>query len=350
MAMNPFVVDDGDQSNPFASTDETRINPWGGGGGGGGGNNSGSTPQLAGGGSRYGPSAGKTATPPPATPSPAAARQSTATNNAASSSSSSRYKTATTTTAPSGPESNSGGAPLSREMELQRREADVAQREARLKDRERAVGTHDVPNWPKFKPMIYHDIEKEIPLRGRWLVKRVYMAWILAVIVYLVNCIAAFSLLVTNASSGGVTFGISLLILLVGTPVSFVFWYRPLYNGVKGDSSSSFFFFWFNYGAHLGVAALLAVGIPGGVILTLAQFKNNLPSAIICMISSALLIFEVFYGSWQIKSASVYFRSRGMSAEQAKTEAVTGFASSKAGRDIAGAAVKSAVANEVRRT
>ncbi|KAJ3151487.1 Secretory carrier-associated membrane protein 5 [Geranomyces variabilis] len=340
MAMNPFVVDDGDQSNPFASTDETRINPWGGGNN----NNSGSTTQLAGG-SRYGPSAGKTtATPPPATPSPAAARQSTANNNTAPSSS--RYKTATTT-APSGPDTS--GAPLSREMELQRREADVAQREARLKDRERAVGTHDVPNWPKFKPMIYHDIEKEIPLRGRWLVKRVYMAWILAVIVYLVNCIAAFSLLVTNASSGGVTFGISLLILLVGTPVSFVFWYRPLYNGVKGDSSSSFFFFWFNYGAHLCVAALLAVGIPGGVILTLAQFKNNLPSAIICMISSALLIFEVFYGSWQIKSASVYFRSRGMSAEQAKTEAVTGFASSKAGRDIAGAAVKSAVANEVRR-
>ncbi|KAJ3163469.1 Secretory carrier-associated membrane protein 5 [Geranomyces michiganensis] len=346
MAMNPFVVDDGDQSNPFASTDETRINPWGGGGG------SAPPPAAAtttatasryGGGGGGGGASSKPLAVPPATPSPAA----------------SRYKTSTTTTAPAGMDNsnnNNYNAPpqLSREMDLQRREADVAQREARLKDRERAVGTHDVPNWPKFKPMIYHDIEKEIPLRGRWLVKRVYMAWMLAITSYIINAIACFSLLVTNASSGGTTFGVSLLILLVGTPVSFVFWYRPLYNGVKNDSSAQFFFFWFNYGAHLGVAALLAVGIPGwggaGVILTLAQFKNNVGSAILCIIASSLLIFQVVYGTWQIRSASVYFRSRGMSAQQAQEEAVTGFASSKAGRELAGTAVKTAVANEVRRT
>lgn len=111
--------------------------------------------------------------------------------------------------------------------------------------------------------MIYHNIDEEIPERGRWLVKRVYGAWYLAVIAYLMNAVAAFSCLVTKGEQGGSTFGLALVILLIGTPVSFVFWYRPLYNGVKNDSSISFMFFWFNYGFHLAVVALLAVGIPG---------------------------------------------------------------------------------------
>ncbi|KAI8922258.1 scamp family-domain-containing protein [Powellomyces hirtus] len=341
MAMNPFVVEEGNE-NPFASSDNTAANPWG------------SSDKPAASTSRWGKKA-DLAPAPPATPSPAASHNRGGSNAPnATASGSGRYKSASNndySTSNSNTTTDGGG--MTRELELQRREADVAQREARLRDRERAVGTFNPPNWPKCRPMIYHDIEKEIPVRGRWLVKRIYLAWMLAVIVYLVNSIAAFSLLVTGAASGGVTFGISLVILLVGTPVSFVFWYRPLYNGVRAESSASFFFFWFNYGAHLCVAVLLAVGIPGwggaGVIITLAQFKVNVPSAIICLISSALLIFEVIFGTWQIKSASMYFRSRGMTAEKAKEEAVVGFASSQAGRDLAGAAVKSAAATELKR-
>ncbi|KAJ3006612.1 hypothetical protein HKX48_009554 [Thoreauomyces humboldtii] len=344
MSLNPFVVED---ENPFASTNSVAApaNPWG--------NGAGPT-QAAN--RNWGNSQSNSNDPPIVTPSPAAThgRSNTGSSSITPAALANRYKQdphagITAVGSSSGP-----AGTANREVELQRREADVAIREARLKDRERAVGTFDKPNWPSCYPLVYHDIEKEIPVRGRWLVKRVYLGWMLAVLVYFVNCIAAFCLLVTNASSGGVTFGVSLLILLVGTPVSFVFWYRPLYKAVRADSSAGFFFFWFNYGCHLAVAVLLAVGIPGwggvGIILTLAQFKNNTGVAVIGCISSALLIFEVFYGTWQIKSASAYFRSRGMSAEQAQTEAVVGFTSSKAGRDLAGTAVKTAVANEVRRT
>ncbi|TPX67052.1 hypothetical protein SpCBS45565_g04006 [Spizellomyces sp. 'palustris'] len=236
-----------------------------------------------------------------------------------------------------------------RELDLEKREAEVRLKEAQIAEREKQLNAFQIPNWPKFRPMIYHDIEKDIPEGGRWLVKRVYWAWYLAVLVYFVNAIAAFSLLVTKGEAGGATFGLALIIFLIGTPVSFVFWYRPLYNGVKQDSSISFFFFYFNYGFHLGVAALFAVGIPGwggcGVILALSQLGKNVPSGVLCAISAGLFIFECVYGLWQIKNATVYFRSKGMSAQQARNQAVAGFAGSKVGKELAGQAVKTAVAD-----
>ena len=54
---------------------------------------------------------------------------------------------------------------------------------------------------------------------------------------YVMNFIAAFSLLVTKGNGAGSTFGLALMIMLIGIPVSFVFWYRNLYNGVKRDRS-----------------------------------------------------------------------------------------------------------------
>jgi hypothetical protein len=68
-----------------------------------------------------------------------------------------------------------------------------------------------------------------------------------------------------------------------------------------------------------------------------------------CAISSALLIFEVVYGLWQIKAVSGYYRSKGMTAEQAKQQALQGVAQSGFGRELAGAALKSSMAPDMRK-
>jgi hypothetical protein len=62
-----------------------------------------------------------------------------------------------------------------------------------------------------------------------------------------------------------------------------------------------------------------------------------------------LLIFEVLFGLWQIKAVSGYYRSKGMTAEQAKQQALKDVAQSGFGRELAGVAVKSAVAPDVRK-
>ncbi|KAJ3055049.1 Secretory carrier-associated membrane protein 5 [Rhizophlyctis rosea] len=244
--------------------------------------------------------------------------------------------------------SDSGKTP--RELEVERREAAVRMREEALQRREADLA-YLKPNWPKFRPMVYHDIDKDIPESGRWLVKRVYGSWWLALITYIVNCVAGFSCLVTKAEQGGSQFGVALIVMAVGIPVSFVFWYRPLYQGVKLDRSLSFFFYFFNFACHLAIMALFAVGVPGwggsGVIITIAQLGNNVGSGVICAIATGLLIFQCVYGLWQIKAATAYYRSKGLSVDQARNEAITGVAKTQVGRDLAAEALKSQVAGRV---
>ncbi|KAJ3211415.1 Secretory carrier-associated membrane protein 5 [Dinochytrium kinnereticum] len=232
----------------------------------------------------------------------------------------------------------------SREAEIERREAELRHREAKLAEKESQLGDHHPPNWPPCKPMVYHDIQNDIPETGRWLVKRLYMAWYLSCAAYLANFAAAFALLVVKAENAGGTFGLALVIFLVGIPVS---------SGVKHDRSISFFLFFFNFGFHLAVSALLAVGIPGwggaGIIYCLSQIGSNPGAGILCAIASSLLIFEVVYGVWQIKAVSAYYRSKGLTAEQAKQQAINGVASSGFGRELAGAAVRSSMAPDAAR-
>ncbi|KAJ3097898.1 hypothetical protein HDU97_004476 [Phlyctochytrium planicorne] len=246
-----------------------------------------------------------------------------------------------------------GASLSSREAEIERREAELRHREARLNEKESKLEGHKAPNFPVCKPLIYHSIQDDIPQPGQWLVKRVYYAWYLSSAAYLANFVAAFSLLVVKAENAGGTFGLALVIFLVGIPVSFVFWYRPLYSGVKNDRSISFFLFYFNYGFHLAVSALLAVGIPGwggaGVIYCLSQIGSSPGAGILCAIASGLLIFEVVYGVWQMKAVSGYYRSKGLTAEQAKQQALSGVASSSIGREFAGAALRSSMAPDASR-
>ncbi|KAI8927040.1 scamp family-domain-containing protein [Entophlyctis helioformis] len=232
-------------------------------------------------------------------------------------------------------------AKSAREIELDNREAMLRVREAKLASREKEVGDYHPPNWPPFRPMVYHDIANDIPQEGQWLVKRVYAAWL------------PFSLLVTKADAAGGTFGVSIAMLVIGTPVSFSFWYKPLYDGVKLNRGLNFVFFFINYFIHLGVMGIMAVGIAGwggaGVIYTLGQFGSNIGSAILCMISSAFLIFQVMYGLWQIKAVQGFWRGKGFTADQARNQAVQDVANSKigqeAGKEVGKQAVKQAVAN-----
>ncbi|KAJ3117300.1 Secretory carrier-associated membrane protein 5 [Phlyctochytrium bullatum] len=231
-----------------------------------------------------------------------------------------------------------------REAEIERREAELRHREARLAEKESNLSDYNPPNWPPCRPLVYHDIQNDIPEGGRWLVKRLYMGFYLSSVAYLMNFVAAFALLVVKAESAGGTFGLALVIFLVGIPVS---------SGVKHDRSISFFLFFFNYGFHLAVSALLSVGIPGwggaGVIYTLAQIGSNPGAGILCAIASGLLIFEVVYGVWQMKAVSGYYRSKGLTAEQAKQQAISGVASSNIGREFAGAALRSQMAPDASR-
>jgi hypothetical protein len=66
----------------------------------------------------------------------------------------------------------------SREAEIERREAELRYRETKLQERESMLSDLKPPNWPPCRPLVYHDIQNDIPESGRWLVKRVYSAFL----------------------------------------------------------------------------------------------------------------------------------------------------------------------------
>jgi hypothetical protein len=52
-----------------------------------------------------------------------------------------------------------------------------------------------------------------------------------AVATYVLNFIASIALLSSKAEAAGSTFGVALVIMLIGVPVAFAFWYRSIYEG-----------------------------------------------------------------------------------------------------------------------
>ncbi|TPX37646.1 hypothetical protein SmJEL517_g00779 [Synchytrium microbalum] len=243
----------------------------------------------------------------------------------------------------------------SNERELQERERILAAREKAVTERERKAeeAGFKPPNWPKFRPIVYHDIEKDMPTpAAKALMKQAFSLWHIGAASYVMNFIAAFSLLVTKADGASQTFGLSLMIMLIGIPVSFNFWYMALYNGVKRDRSINFFLFFVNFGFHLAAAILLSIGISGwggaGLIYALAQFSNNIGSAVLCVIAFVVFAVEILYGLWFLKNASFYYRNQGMTLAKAQEEGIQAAARSKVGQDFAMAGVKAAATNSTR--
>ncbi|KAJ3025272.1 UNVERIFIED_CONTAM: hypothetical protein HDU68_007317 [Siphonaria sp. JEL0065] len=238
-----------------------------------------------------------------------------------------------------------------REAELNRREAMLSKREQQVEKKESTMEGYNPPNFPPCKPLVYHDIEKDIPEEGKWLVKRLYYAWIFSVFIYLLNAITSFILLTSKAESAGGNFGAALIIFVAVTPVSFVFWYQPLYNGVKRNRSVQFFLFQFNYFCHIGLNGMLAAGIPGwggaGIIYCISNIGSNIGIGVMCALCSAGFIWNVVYGLWQVKAVRGYYQGRGMNAEEAKQQAITGVAQSNFGREVMKTAVKATVASQV---
>ncbi|KAJ3125074.1 hypothetical protein HK100_011006 [Physocladia obscura] len=172
--------------------------------------------------------------------------------------------------------SNQAKVLAEREAELAKREALLNKREEKLIQKEATIDGFKPPNFPPCKPLVYHDIEAEIPEEGKWLVKRLYYAWI---------------------------------------------------------------------------SGLLAAGIPGwggaGIIYCISELGSNIGDGVMCAICSAGYIWQVVYGLWQLKAVRNYYQSRGMNAEQAKEQVITGVAQSSFGREIVKTAVKTSLQSQV---
>ncbi|KAH7692884.1 SCAMP protein [Dioscorea alata] len=207
-----------------------------------------------------------------------------------------------------------------KEKELASWETDLKRREQDIKRREDALTRAGVPseekNWPPFFPIIHHDIAKEIPVPVQRLQYMAFTSWLGLVLCLSFNVIAV---TVCWIEGGGVKiFLLAVIYAMLGCPLSYVLWYRPLYRAMRTDSALKFGWFFLQYMIHIGFCALAALAPPivfqgkslTGILAAFETFSDNVLVGIFYLIGFGFFCVETLLSLWVLEKIYVYFRGR----------------------------------------
>jgi len=163
--------------------------------------------------------------------------------------------------------------------DLERREREIREREEQLAQREASLKTRGNNNFPPFFPLIYHNIDDEIPELSRPLMLRVFQLWLVLAATLIVNMIACIFILIAGSSDGGKDLGASIgYIPMIGI-LSFLLWYRPVYNAYMKEQALYYYIYFFFCGWHLLFSVYMIIGIPStgsaGLIQTVSMFSQG---------------------------------------------------------------------------
>lgn len=214
----------------------------------------------------------------------------------------------------------SSAAPAStREAELLRRLEELEARERALQHQ---VSVREKPkNWPPCYPLVRQAVDEDVadPMARR-LVKFTFWCFVLHIIALSLNMIGCLAILVSPSQAtdptAGTNFGISVVFLLLGVPLSWVFWYRPLYNASVEDKASGYLIFLCMFAINIIFIGVLIVGIPAGgstgfINMIQAFSLGKVPAGIICIVAMAALGAELALCIWIIIRVYMHFRGRG---------------------------------------
>ncbi|XP_070047829.1 secretory carrier-associated membrane protein 4-like isoform X2 [Nicotiana tomentosiformis] len=208
--------------------------------------------------------------------------------------------------------------PKKKQKELAAWAVDLERRETEIKRREDAVASAGVPindkNWPPFFPIIHHDIANEIPVHARRMQYLAFASWLGIVLCLVFNVIAV---TVCWIRDGGVKiFLLAVIYALLGCPLSYVLWYRPLYNAMRTESALKFGWFFMFYMLHIGFCILAAIAPPiffhgrslTGILAAIDVFSDHLLVGIFYLIGFGLFCLEVLLSLWVLQKVYLYFR------------------------------------------
>lgn len=249
-----------------------------------------------------------------------------------------------------------------KEIELERREQELGRREQQLEYKERKVGELQVkleeldkpPNWPSFRPIIRMNIREDIPDKNKFLAKRGYFAWLLCTITYLFNIVAVLALVIVDPDRA-TDFGVGLAVGIIGPPVAFVFWYRPLYAALRRGRTIPFLFFFFCYTFHLACCIVYCIGFANsggaGYILAFMYMASSgtendgarKGAGVVCLISAIIWTIQCIFGGFLMLSAFRFYRSGGYNAQSAVNEVAQSSVVKAAGKAAAETATQAVI-------
>ncbi|XP_071706524.1 secretory carrier-associated membrane protein 5-like [Rutidosis leptorrhynchoides] len=218
-----------------------------------------------------------------------------------------------------------------KERELQARDADLKRREEILRRREDAVARAGIvleeKNWPSFFPIIHHDIANEIPIHLQKLQYVAFTTYLGMVFCLFWNIIAT-----TTAWIKGEDVKIwflALIYFILGVPLAYVLWYRPLYRAFRKETAFRFGWFFLFYLLHIGFVIFAAVAPPivfkgkslAGILPAVDLVGDQALVGIFYFIGFGLFCLESLLSLWVIQQVYMYFRGSGQAAEMRREAA-----------------------------
>jgi len=239
-------------------------------------------------------------------------------------------------TPPVAPSSGKSDDVYALRQQLQEKDKQVQELQSQLEYKNRMIQdtaiSLRVPNWPKWpKPILYHDIEADITeAEPKRMVKKVYFTWFLTAFCTTWNMICLFMAIFVNVPSISVasSFGAALFFWIFWVPLSFVLWYRPLYNAARKNRSSLYVFFIITFAIHIGVCILYILGVwttgAAGIISSIDLLKNGAVGVGVCfLISTSAWLLNILFSIYVMKDVIRNYRNYGHSIEKAKGEMKT---------------------------
>eukprot|EP00250_Pteridium_aquilinum_P017204 c23507_g2_i1 orf=66-965(+) len=220
-----------------------------------------------------------------------------------------------------------------REKELEAKETELRRREQELKRKEEAAARAGIiiedRNWPKFFPLIHHDIPREIPSHLQRIQYFAFASWLGMVFCLTWNLIAVTGAWIKLDGHDVKIWFMALIYAICGIPGSFVLWYRPLYRAMRTESALKFSWFFLFYLVHICFLIFAAVAPPilttqksfTGILSLIDVISESVGVGILYLIGFACFCLEGLLSVFVLQQVYMYFRGSGKAAEF-KREAV----------------------------
>lgn len=207
-----------------------------------------------------------------------------------------------------------------REREMHQREQSLAERERTVKEREATMGiVVKKANWPfSFYPLVYHNIQEEIPERYSGLMQKLYLClladWACLIFNWAVIFIAVFSGAATDGADSDSLW--ATLYVLIGVPCAWRFWYNKAYIGSRDAATTQWAVFFLSFTGHTMFCAIMALGVPGtasgGLFFMFKMISRSAPiAAIFSFICSALWAAEAAASFFLLQRAHAQWKTGG---------------------------------------
>ncbi|KAI0256813.1 scamp family-domain-containing protein [Lactifluus subvellereus] len=207
----------------------------------------------------------------------------------------------------------------SRVADLERREQDLERRERELQQKAENIRKHGRNNWPPFFPLVYHDISEEIPEASRPLITRLYLLWLVLAGTLVVNMVACIFVLTSGGSDGVKDLIVSIIIAPVISVLSFLLWYRPIYNGYMKEQS-----LYYCYLVFRGTSTTPFFTGSAGIIQTIQRFSHGaLVAGIFGVIATVGWAVQGLGNAFYYRQIWAHHTAAGHTMEKAKSELAT---------------------------